>query len=259
MINIKDIELSYQTTKVLNKLNTIIKEGDFTFILGPNGAGKTSLLKSINSILKIESGDIIIDNQSIKDFKDKEMAKLISFIPQEFFMQFDYRIRDFLLMARYPWLDFWGNYTQKDNELVDKYIDLLDLEKFNNRYFNQLSGGEKQRVLIARALVQDTKYILMDESLSYLDINHQIEILHILKKIKDSENKTIVMVSHNLNLSAEFADNLIFIKSGKVFCEGKPSEIYNEHFINQIFEMNFKFIENPYTKINNIIYYPEKK
>ncbi len=259
MIEIKAIEMSYTNNKVLNSLSTCFKKGDFSFILGPNGAGKTTLLKTINGILPIDRGDILINGVSISQWKEKELAQKIAFIPQEFHMQFDYKLEEFLLMGRYPWMDFLANYKENDYEIVEKYIKLLDLTKFKNRYFNQMSGGEKQRVLIARALVQDTSYILMDESLSSLDINHQIEILQILKEINRKQDKTIIMVSHNLNLSAEFADKIVYVKEGKIFGEGTPQEVYNEKYLNQIFEMDFAYIQNPYTKINNIIYKPEHK
>jgi iron complex transport system ATP-binding protein len=259
MIEIKDIEMSYVDNKVLNRLSTSFKAGDFSFILGPNGAGKTTLLKTINKILAIDKGDILIDGISINHQKEKEIAQKIAFIPQEFHLQFDYKLEEFLLMGRYPWMDFLSTYKDNDYEIVEKYMQLLDLNIFKDRYFNQLSGGEKQRVLIARALIQDTKCILMDESLSSLDINHQIEILQILKEINQQQNKTIIMVSHNLNLSAEFADKIVFVKAGQVFAEGSANEVFNEKYLNQIFEMNFAYVQNPYTKINNIIYKPEKK
>ncbi|MCK9328980.1 MAG: ABC transporter ATP-binding protein [Candidatus Cloacimonetes bacterium] len=259
MIDIRDIEMSYADNKVLNRLSTSFCEGDFSFILGPNGAGKTTLLKTINKILAIDKGDIFIDGISINQWKEKELAQKIAFIPQEFHLQFDYKLEEFLLMGRYPWMEFLANYKDKDYELVKKYIKLLDLTKFMNRYFNQLSGGEKQRVLIARALVQDTKCILMDESLSSLDINHQIEILQMLRHINQEQKKTIVMVSHNLNLSAEFADKIVFVKEGQVYAEGSAKNVFNEKYLNQIFEMDFAYIQNPYTKVNNIVYKPEIK
>ncbi|MCL1827106.1 MAG: ABC transporter ATP-binding protein, partial [Candidatus Cloacimonetes bacterium] len=204
MIEIQDICVSYGEKKVLNGISLSFTKGEFTFILGPNGAGKSTLLKSLNRIVGIDTGSIKVKNTLISDYEEKELAKQLAFIPQEFAMQFDYTVYDFLLMGRYPWLDFWGNYKASDHAMVEKYIVRLGLQEFRERFFNQLSGGEKQRVLIARALVQETDIILLDESISFLDINHQIEILRLLQEIRVTENKTIIMVSHNLNLAAEF-------------------------------------------------------
>ena len=254
MINIKNIEVGYRTNKVLNNVSLDLKQGDFTFLLGPNGAGKSTLLKSINGILKCDKGDIIVNDKSLAQYEDKELARVIAFIPQEFTMQFDFTVYEFVLMARYPWLNFWGHYQEKDHEIVKKYLDKLDLVSFQERLFNQLSSGEKQRVLIARALVQDTEYILMDESLSFLDINHQIEILNLLKEINQHEKKTMIMISHNLNLAAEYADRIVFLKKGEIKASGKVSEVYNEEVLGEIFEMDVRMIENPFTKVKNIVY-----
>lgn len=259
MIRIKDIEVSYRKNKVLDRLNIDFILGEFTFILGPNGAGKSTLLKTINGILKVDAGEIIIQNIPVNEWDEKRLAQQIAFIPQEFHMQFDYTVFEFLLMARYPWLNFWGNYQDKDYLIVEKCLKQLGLFGFKDRFFNQLSGGEKQRVLICRALVQETPYILMDESLSFLDINHQIEILQLLKKINDEENKTIIMISHNLNLSAEFADRIIFLKNGKIEASGTVKDIYTKAVLVKVFDVELSLIENPYTGIQNIIYKPENK
>ena len=256
MINIQNIEVFYQKKRVLNQVNLTINQGDFTFILGPNGAGKSTLLKSINGILKAKKGEIIINQKPIIDYDEKELARLIAFIPQEMNMQFDYTVYEFVLMARYPWLSYWGHYQKNDHAIVEKYLNLLGLKSFKERFFNQLSGGEKQRILIARALVQETEFIIMDESLSFLDINHQIEILTLLKNINRTENKAIIMVSHNLNLAAEFAHNLIFMKNGVIIAQGPVPDVYNEEILSNIFEIKITMVNNPYTQVENIVYCP---
>ncbi|MCL2063909.1 MAG: ABC transporter ATP-binding protein [Candidatus Cloacimonetes bacterium] len=256
MINIKNIEVFYQKKIVLNQVSLDVNKGDFVFILGPNGAGKSTLLKSINGILKTKKGNIFIHQKPIGEYSEIEIARQIAYIPQELNMQFDYTVYEFILMARFPWLSYWGHYQNKDHVIVEKYLDLMGLQLFKDRLFNQLSGGEKQRVLIARALVQETEYILMDESLSFLDINHQIEILILLKNINLSENKTIIMVSHNLNLAAEFADKLIFLKNGTIFAQGSVAEVYNEEILSNIFDTKISMMKNPFTLVGNIVYNP---
>jgi len=254
MINIKDITVSYNNTKILHNISLEINKAEFTFILGPNGAGKSTLLKSINAVKQIDSGEIAIIGKSLTEWDTKELARQIAFIPQEFHIQFDYTVFEFVLMARFAWLDFFGRYTEKDYELAEKYLAQLDLLPFRHRYYNSLSGGEKQRVLIARALVQDTPIILMDESLSSLDINHQIEILQYLQDINTSQQKTIVVVSHNLNLSAEFARRLVFIKAGQCVAAGTVEEVYTPQVLSEVFDMQVAMIENPYTCKQNIVY-----
>jgi len=270
MINIRNIEVSYNTKKVLKGLSLDFEPGEFTFILGPNGAGKSTLLKCINGIKKIDNkinhpqpiwiggemsyGDIFIDGKPIALYDEKELAKKIAFVPQEFHLQFDFNVYEFILMARYPWLNFWGHYQERDHQIACKYMDLLQLNEFKDRFYNQLSGGEKQRVLIARALVQDTAFVLFDESLSFLDINHQIDVLKTLKEVNRAEKKAIIMISHNLNLAAEFADRIVFIKNGVVFVAGAVEAVYNENVLSEIFEYPVSMMKNPYTGVGNIVY-----
>ena len=254
MISINNINVFYQQKHVLKNIALNLNKNEFTFILGPNGAGKSTLLKSINGILKASSGDIIINEKDITRYTEKELARKIAFIPQELVMQFDYTVYEFVLMARFPYLNYFGHYQENDHLVVQKYLNLLKIYDFKDRYFNQLSGGEKQKVLITRALVQETEYILMDESLCFLDINHQIEALEFLKSIANT--KSIIIVSHNLNLAAEFADRIVFLKEGCLVEHGKVCDVFTEKNLSNIFEMSINMITNPFTNIQNIVYKP---
>ena len=257
MINITNIEVSYNAKKVIKGLCLDFEPGEFTFILGPNGAGKSTLLKSINGIKAIDSGCITVNDRSIAEYDEKDLAKLVAFVPQEFHLQFDFNVYEFILMARYPWLNFWGHYQERDHQIVCKYMDLLQLNEFKDRFYNQLSGGEKQRVLIARALVQDTAFVLFDESLSFLDINHQIDVLKTLKEVNRVEKKAIIMISHNLNLAAEFADRIVFVKNGEVFVAGAVEAVYNEKVLSEVFEYPVSMMKNPFSGVGNIVYNPD--
>jgi len=254
MITINNITVSYTKKQVLHGVSLDISDGEFTFIIGPNGSGKSTLLKSINHIKAIDSGEICVNGQNITGWDEKALARQIAFIPQEFHLQFDYTVFEFLLMARYPWLDFLGRYGERDYAIVEQYLEQLDLVSFRHRFYNSLSGGEKQRVLIARALVQDTSVLLMDESLSSLDINHQIEILRYLQGVNGEMQKTIVLVSHNLNLSAEFAKRLVVLKGGLILATGDVEQVYTGEVLSGVFDMAISMIENPYTGIQNIVY-----
>jgi iron complex transport system ATP-binding protein len=254
MIVLRHISASYHDKKVLHDISLQISAGEFTFILGPNGAGKSTLLKTLNGIKSIDSGDIQVYEKSVSAWDEKALAQHISFIPQHYHTVFDFTVLQMILMARYPWLDFFGRYSSRDYDIVEKYINDLDLTLFQQRSFLQLSGGERQRVLIARALVQDTPYILMDESLSSLDINHQIEILGMLQRINHFERKTIIMVSHNLNLASEFAKRIIFIKDGEVLADGNAQDVFCEKTLSDTFSMDVSVIKNPYTDKYNIVY-----
>ena len=254
MIKVKDIHVSYDSKKVLHGVNLAFSPDEFLFILGPNGAGKSTLIKCINGIKSINKGDITIQERSIQEWDNVALAREIAFIPQEFYLQFDYTVRDFVMMGRFPWLGYFRNYTDRDDFITQGYIDKLDLKKLQDRLYNSLSGGEKQRVLIARALVQETKVILMDESLSSLDIYHQIDILQLLKEINETEHKSIIMISHDLNQAVEYAKRMVFLSEGQVVADGTPEEVFHAETLQKVFRIKVDFIKNPFSGKNNMVY-----
>ncbi len=258
MIELINIVSGYYDKKVIRNLSANFKIGEFCALLGPNGAGKSTLLKTICGFLDLSQGEINIKGLSIKKWKQKELAKILSLIPQDFQLQFDYTVEDLVLMGRFPYLNYWRNYSQKDKNIVDKTLTQLDLDKFKNKLFSQLSGGERQRVSIARALVQQTEVILMDEAFSHLDINHQIEIMELLSRINKNQNKLIILISHNINLASEYCDRIVMMKQGRILADGKPEEIVTKKNIHKLYEANLEIIRNPVSGKPNLVY-PGKK
>ncbi|MDD2331419.1 MAG: ABC transporter ATP-binding protein, partial [Candidatus Cloacimonetes bacterium] len=168
--------------------------------------------------------------------------------------QFDYLVEDIVLMGRYPWLQMMQSWSNEDRQLVHGVLEQMELLELRNRYFSQLSGGEKQRVLIARALAQNTRFIFLDETLSQLDINHQIEIMKMLKTIRTDSGKGIVLISHNLNLAANHADKLIFMKSGRILAEGEPDLLLEPGLLAKMFNVELQTVRNPVSGRINIFY-----
>jgi iron complex transport system ATP-binding protein len=156
----------------------------FSVLIGPNGAGKSTLLYAILGFVKLGSGAVWVCGKDIRSYHRLELARLISYVPQVVVFQFDYLVEDIVLMGRYPWLQMMQSWSNEDRQLVHGVLEQMELLELRNRYFSQLSGGEKQRVLIARALAQNSRFIFLDETLSQLDINHQIEIMKMLKTIR---------------------------------------------------------------------------
>ena len=188
MIEIENLCCAYEDELVLKDVDLTLPENEFTILAGPNGAGKSTLIYALLGFLKPRKGKVRIFDKPLNSYKRIELAHLVSFVPQESVFQFDYPVRDIVLMGRYPYLGLTQSWMPKDYEAVDRVLEQLSLQAFANRFYSQLSGGEKQRVLIARALAQDTRYIFLDETLSQLDINHQIDIMILLRKIL-AENK----------------------------------------------------------------------
>ena len=254
MIEPKNVTCGYGDFPVLKAFSLQIAEGDFCALLGPNGAGKSTLLYTIMGYLKPSEGYITIFEKDIAKIKHSWLAKQIAFVPQETRSEFDHTVQETVLMGRYPYLGFLQSYSSEDYEAVDAVLENLKLTEFKHRWLSEISGGEKQRVLIARALVQQTPFILLDESLSQLDINYQIEIMKLLRTIHSKENKTVLIVSHNINLASNYAERLIFLKEGKLLAAGKPEDLMQKETLKDLFAVELDIMINPHTGHPNIIY-----
>jgi iron complex transport system ATP-binding protein len=254
MIELKNVTCGYGDFPVLKDISLQIAEGDFCALLGPNGAGKSTLLYTIMGYLKPSEGYITIFEKDIAKIKHSWLAKQIAFVPQETRSEFDHTVQETILMGRYPYLGFLQSYSSEDYEAVDAVLENLKLTEFKHRWLSEISGGEKQRVLIARALVQQTPFILLDESLSQLDINYQIEIMKLLRTIHSKENKTVLIVSHNINLASNYAERLIFLKEGKLLAAGKPEDLMQKETLKDLFAVELDIMINPHTGHPNIIY-----
>lgn len=254
MIEIKKITLAYQKENVIENLSMKFEKGEFCALLGPNGAGKSTLLKAIIGYMEPISGEIEIDRTSLKKWNHLELAKQIAIIPQDFQLQFDYTVEELILMGRFPYLGYWQNYSKNDRKVVDDILKQLDLSRLKNEQYSQLSGGERRRVSIARALAQETAILLMDEAFANLDINHQLEIMQLLSRINSEQNKLIILVSHNINLASEYCHRIVMLKNGKIIADGTPGTIINQKMIKDLYEVELTIISNPVSGKPNLIY-----
>ncbi|MCK4654507.1 MAG: ABC transporter ATP-binding protein [Candidatus Cloacimonetes bacterium] len=254
MIEIKKISLAYQKKKVIEDLSIDFQIGEFCALLGPNGAGKTTLLRSIIGYHELLKGKIFLNKVELSKWNKLDLAKQISIIPQDFQLQFDYIVEDLVLMGRFPYLGYWQNYTREDKDIVVKILNQLDLFTLKDKLYSQLSGGERRRVSIARALAQETNILLMDEAFANLDINHQLEIMQLLSDINKKHHKLIILVSHNINLASEYCERIVMMKKGKIISDGKPDEVINSKNLYKLYETNLKIIKNPISGKPNLIY-----
>ncbi|MCK4311755.1 MAG: ABC transporter ATP-binding protein [Candidatus Cloacimonetes bacterium] len=254
MIEIKKITLAYQKKKVIENLSIDFQIGEFCALLGPNGAGKTTLLRSIIGYHELLKGEIFLNKVELNKWNKLDLAKQISIIPQDFQLQFDYTVEDLVLMGRFPYLGYWQNYSHEDKEIVVKILNQLDLFTLKDKLYSQLSGGERRRVSIARALAQETNILLMDEAFANLDINHQLEIMQLLSNINKKHHKLIILVSHNINLASEYCERIVMMKKGKIISDGKPDEVINSKNLYKLYETNLKIIKNPISGKPNLIY-----
>jgi len=254
MIEINDLTCGYGDMDVLHGITLRIERQDFAVILGPNGAGKSTLLYALNGYLQRRQGTILIRGKALEHWHKKDLAKVIALIPQETAMPFDYTVEEMVLMGRYPWLELMQSYSAQDLQIASDIMQKLDLTALKDRFYSQLSGGEKQRVLLARALAQQTEVILLDESLSQLDINHQVEFMQLLCGINKQDGKCIILVSHNINLAANVSSHLIFLKNGRLLAHGAPAEVITQEKLKELFEIELTLMNNPLSRRPNLIF-----
>ncbi len=232
IIKVDDIHVYYDSLKVLEEVSIEINEGDIVSILGPNGSGKTTLLKTLDAILKPYKGSIYIDMKNILDIPRRELAKIIGYVPQTIAFYPGLKVIDFVITGRRPYIEF--SPTKKDFEIIYKVLKEVDIEYLADRYLSQLSGGELQRVLIARALVAQPKILLLDEPTSNLDIRYQIEVLELIKRLS-RENTTVVMAIHDLTQAYRYSDKVILLKNGKIFSMGRPEDVLTPKNIEMVY------------------------
>lgn len=236
-LKIKDIAYSYGSHPALKGVSYSFEKGIITGIIGPNGSGKTTLLHSLNGILSAE-GEIILDRLNIKQMKRKEIARYISFVSQKEDINFPFTVYEILLMGRYPHLPLTKSLNAKDYLVVDAIIKELDIADLKDRSVDKLSGGEFQKVMIARALVQEPRVLLLDEPTLHLDLNHQFEILNFIHKICIENDLIVIMVSHDLLLTGKYCDQCLILYEGLLDDGGMTSDVLTPSSIKRIYNID---------------------
>lgn len=246
-ISIENTTFSYGLGEenLLDGINLNIEKGKFIGILGPNGCGKSTLLKVILKYLNPKEGIIKIENKELKEYTQSELAEILSFVPQKSSLTMPLTVEDVVYMGRVPYMkNKWTGFDREDREKVEKIMQMLKIDKFKNRVIFSLSGGEFQRVLLARALVQNTNIMLLDEPTSALDMNYALEIMKLTSYFVQNESLTAVMVLHDLNLASMYCDSIILLKNGKIAYEGTPKELFRPEILEEIYGFNCEVIEN---------------
>ncbi len=224
-INIKDLDCSYGKVSVLKDISFSVSIGDLFIIIGPNGSGKTTLMKTIAGLRRFENGRIdILDRPTIK-YSGRSLAQVLAFVPQEVSADFPFSVTELVLMGRSPYLGILGFPQKEDFEIANQALVFTGADHLAHRKLDHLSGGERQLVFIARAICQEPQVILLDEPTAALDLAHQVKIMDMMEKLKTEKDITVVMVSHDLNLAAMYADALLLLNDGKVVGRGTTEEV----------------------------------
>jgi len=219
---------------VLHGVTIDIQPGKVTGIFGPNGSGKSTLLSCLNGVLKPQSGSVLIDDCSIECLTHRDIAKKIAVVPQDLPPPISFTVREMVMMGRFSRWDTWQKETVDDHRIVSESLARMKLETLTNVPFNKISGGERQRVILARVLAQDTPILLLDEPSNHLDITHQLETYRLARSLAQ-EGRTVLMICHDLLLVPMFTDHAVLLKEGVVHSEGKPKDVLNTKNIEQVF------------------------
>lgn len=239
-IEIKDLDVAYEQKYIIKDMNLEIPKGKITMIIGSNGCGKSTLLKTIARIITPKKGEIKLDGMSIKARAPKEIAKKMAVLPQSPIVPSGLLVKELVSYGRFPYQSAMGGLKEKDIEMVNWAMKVTGIFEFAERSVDSLSGGQRQRAWIAMALAQETEILVLDEPTTYLDMAHQLEILLLLQKLNKEENRTIVMVLHELNNATKFADYLIGVKDGQVVFRGHPLDVITNENLYTLYGIDAK-------------------
>jgi len=239
-LKIDRVQFYYEARKVLDEISFEAGEGEFIGLIGPNGSGKTTLLKIIDGILKPKLGSVYLDCKRISELDPKELARELAMVPQTADLNFDLKVFDVVMMGRYPYLGKLSLEREVDEEKVRFWMRLTNTLHLAERSIKEVSGGERQRVLIARALAQEPRILLLDEPTSNLDVCYQIEIMNLLKELVEKLGLTIICAIHDLNLAARYSDKIILVNGGRIKGIGRPIEVLTKENLRDVFKIEAK-------------------
>jgi len=246
MIQVKSITAGYGSLIALREVTFDVREGEFVGILGPNGSGKSTLLRVISGIMNPWNGEVWIQGQKISGMGRREIARVLAVVHQEPLFTFEFSVLEIVLMGRNPYLKRFQREGKEDLRVAREVMELTDTLHLENRPIHALSSWERQRVVIARALAQKPKILLLDEPTAHLDIHHQFEILELLNRL-NREGLTLLWVSHDLNLASDYCERLFLLKAGRLITSGSPADVLQFEVLREVYQIHSLIEKNPVT------------
>jgi len=250
-----EIHIKYGDKLIVENLSVEIPDGKVTAIIGANGCGKSTLLKGLTRMIPHTNGEVILDGAHIAKQHTKEIAKKMAILPQQQEAASGLTVSELVSYGRFPYQKGFGRLTKKDREVIDWALEATGTHVFRDRTVDALSGGQRQRVWIAMALAQETEIIFLDEPTTYLDMAHQLEVLELLEDLNRQEQRTIIMVLHDLNQAARFADHMVAMKEGKIIKAGSPREVMQHSTLLDVFGIDAEIASDPRTNKPTCITY----
>ena len=231
------LDIAYADHLIVNELNIAISEGKITALVGANGSGKSTILKAMARMLKPRDGIVYLDGKSIHSSSTTEVAKQLAILPQNPVAPDGLTVAELVSYGRYPHQNKFGTLTAVDREMIEWALQVTGMDEFRQRAVDHLSGGQRQRAWIAMTLAQGTDMLFLDEPTTYLDMAHQLEVLKLLHKLNAEQQRTIVMVVHDLNHATRYAQHMVAIKQGKLICEGTPEQVMTKEVLREVFHI----------------------
>ena len=250
--SLRQARFSYHDTPVLHDITLDLRHGHCTGILGPNGSGKTTLLDLLAGLQPLRSGAIEFQGRPLAAWPKKHLARLLAVVPQDFIVRFGFSVREVVEMGLHPHLPRFASPSSADQALIEQALAVTGIAALADRPVTRLSGGEKQRVAVARALAQRPAVLLLDEATSNLDIHNSLELLRLIRDCFERQAMQVVAVMHDLNLAASFCDHLIFLKGGRVVCQGPTDEVLTSATINAVYGVEAEVTSNAFTNCQQV-------
>ena len=248
------VSFSYSEKKVIDDISLSFGPGMFCGIIGPNGCGKTTLLDLLAKHRRPTAGRIAYKDRDLGTYSTKELSKEISLVPQNFYINFPFTVKEVVMMGRYPHIPRFSAPSAEDANIVQDIMEKTGVSEFTGRFINELSGGERQRVVFARALAQGAQVLILDEATSNLDINHSISLLNICERRMKQQGKTIISVMQDINLAAVYCDYLVFMSGGRIVIHGATRDVLNPGTMREVFNVDAKVYTESYSDSLQVVF-----
>jgi iron complex transport system ATP-binding protein len=245
MLDIHSLRVNYGEKRILTDIDLTVKRGEILALIGPNGAGKTTLIRAVSGVIPIQSGEILVDNIELDRLSVRDRARHLAVVPQARQMPPDITVLQTVLLGRTAYLNFLGSAGPHDHALVKKALEQTQSLHLEQRRVGELSGGEQQRVLLARALVQDTPLLLLDEPTTHLDLHHQVNLLNLVRHLVHDMDQGVLMVLHDLNLASMYADRIALMVAGRIQIVGRPVEVITDSILANAYQVPVTVIDHP--------------